>query len=129
MRILRVVMTAIVQKYRMPPRPVAIGGSMAQRGPGHPGLELAEPGSRVAEESGRQRVVDSSLSLRERVGVRAASAISGPQQPHTAAMASKLQSEEGKAANRKRKWIDEPPNGWIKNVLTLTPTLSQRERE
>jgi hypothetical protein len=37
--------------------------------------------------------------------------------PHTAAMAVKLQSEEGKAAYRKRKWIAEPPNGWIKNVL------------
>ena len=37
--------------------------------------------------------------------------------PHTAAMAAKLQSDEGKAAYRKRKWIAEPPNGWIKNVL------------
>jgi transposase len=37
--------------------------------------------------------------------------------PHTAAMAAKLQTDEGKAAYRKRKWIAEPPNGWIKNVL------------
>ena len=37
--------------------------------------------------------------------------------PHTAAMAAKLQSDEGKAAYRKRKWIAEQPNGWIKNVL------------
>ena len=37
--------------------------------------------------------------------------------PHTAAMAAKLQSKEGKAAYRKRKWIAEPPHGWIKNVL------------
>ena len=37
--------------------------------------------------------------------------------PHTAAMAAKLQTEEGKAAYRRRKWIAEPPNGWIKNVL------------
>jgi transposase len=37
--------------------------------------------------------------------------------PHTAAMATKLQAEEGKAAYRRRKWIAEPPNGWIKNVL------------
>jgi transposase len=37
--------------------------------------------------------------------------------PRTAAMASKLQSESGKAAYRKRKWIVEPPNGWIKQVL------------
>ena len=37
--------------------------------------------------------------------------------PHTALMAAKLQSEHGKAAYRKRKWIAEPPNGWVKNVL------------
>ena len=37
--------------------------------------------------------------------------------PHTALMAQKLQSEHGKAAYRKRKWIAEPPNGWVKNVL------------
>ena len=37
--------------------------------------------------------------------------------PHTAAMAAKLQTEAGKAAYRKRKWIAEPPNGWIKSVL------------
>ncbi len=36
---------------------------------------------------------------------------------HTAAMAAKLQTDEGKAAYRRRKWIAEPPNGWIKNVL------------
>jgi transposase len=37
--------------------------------------------------------------------------------PHTAAMAAKLQTDKGKAAYRRRKWIAEPPNGWIKNVL------------
>lgn len=37
--------------------------------------------------------------------------------PHTAAMTAKLQTDEGKAAYRRRKWIAEPPNGWIKNVL------------
>ena len=37
--------------------------------------------------------------------------------PHTAAMAAKLQTEEGKMAYRRRKWIAEPPNGWIKSVL------------
>lgn len=34
-----------------------------------------------------------------------------------AAMAAKLKTPEGQAAYRKRKWIAEPPNGWIKNVL------------
>jgi transposase len=37
--------------------------------------------------------------------------------PRTAEMAAKLQSDEGQAAYRKRKWIAEPPNGWAKNVL------------
>ena len=32
-------------------------------------------------------------------------------------MAAKLRSPEGQAAYRKRKWIAEPPNGWIKSVL------------
>ena len=32
-------------------------------------------------------------------------------------MAAKLQTDEGKADYRRRKWIAEPPNGWIKSVL------------
>ena len=37
--------------------------------------------------------------------------------PHTVAMAAKFETGQGKADYRKRKWIAEPPNGWIKNVL------------
>jgi hypothetical protein len=37
--------------------------------------------------------------------------------PHTAAMAAKLQTDPGREACRKCKWIAEPPNGWIKSVL------------
>jgi transposase len=37
--------------------------------------------------------------------------------PRTAEMAAKLQTVQGKAAYRRRKWIAEPPNGWIKSVL------------
>ncbi|MCW5235877.1 hypothetical protein D5047_19180 [Verminephrobacter eiseniae] len=37
--------------------------------------------------------------------------------PHTAVMAAKLQSLEGRAKYRRRKAIVEPPNGWIKHVL------------
>lgn len=37
--------------------------------------------------------------------------------PCTAAMAAKLRTAPGRAAYRKRKWIAEPPNGWIKSVL------------
>jgi transposase len=37
--------------------------------------------------------------------------------PRTVAMAAKFETERGKLNYRKRKWIAEPPNGWIKNVL------------
>ena len=37
--------------------------------------------------------------------------------PHTVAMAAKFETEQGKIDYRKRKWIAEPPNGWIKSVL------------
>lgn len=37
--------------------------------------------------------------------------------PYTVAMAAKFDTEQGKADYRKRKWIAEPPNGWIKSVL------------
>jgi transposase len=37
--------------------------------------------------------------------------------PHTVAMAARFETERGKADYRKRKWIAEPPNGWIKSVL------------
>lgn len=48
---------------------------------------------------------------------KVAAQIDAGQYPHTAAMLQKLQSEEGQHAYRKRKWIVEPPNGWIKAVL------------
>ena len=37
--------------------------------------------------------------------------------PHTAAMAAKLQSKQGRDKYRRRKAIVEPPNAWIKKVL------------
>ena len=37
--------------------------------------------------------------------------------PHTVAMAAKFETEQAKIDYRKRKWIAEPPNGWIKNIL------------
>lgn len=43
--------------------------------------------------------------------------IDAQKNPRTAAMAAKLQTKQRKAAFRKRKWIAEPPNGWIKSVL------------
>lgn len=44
-------------------------------------------------------------------------AIDADQLPHTAAMAAKLQTAEGRAKYRRRKVIVEPPNGWLKQVL------------
>ncbi len=43
--------------------------------------------------------------------------IDAEQYPHTAAMDAKLKTPQGRAAYRKRKWIVEAPNGWIKSVL------------
>jgi transposase len=37
--------------------------------------------------------------------------------PRTAAMAEKMKTEPARTAYRRRKWLAEPPNGWIKNVL------------
>ncbi len=52
-----------------------------------------------------------------REGRQQANPIDAERYPHTLAMHAKLQTEEGQAAYRKRKWIAEPPNGWIKSVL------------
>lgn len=44
-------------------------------------------------------------------------AINGANLPYTAAMAAKMRTEPATSAYRRRKWLAEPPNGWIKNVL------------
>ena len=44
-------------------------------------------------------------------------AVDAERMPHTAAMANKLLTEAARTAYAKRKWIAEPPNGWIKSVL------------
>jgi hypothetical protein len=48
---------------------------------------------------------------------RQAMSIDSEQYPHTAVMEAKLRTPRGQAAYRKRKWILEAPNGWIKSVL------------
>ena len=40
-----------------------------------------------------------------------------PRQRIEAGLHQRQQTDEGKAAYRRRKWIAEPPNGWIKSVL------------
>ena len=37
--------------------------------------------------------------------------------PLSAAMAAKMRTPKAREAYRRRKWLAEPPNGWIKNVL------------
>jgi transposase len=44
-------------------------------------------------------------------------AINAANLPRTAAMAEKMKTETARTAYRRRKWLAEPPNGWIKNVL------------
>jgi transposase len=44
-------------------------------------------------------------------------AISEATLPLTAAMVAKMKTPQARDAYRRRKWLAEPPNGWIKNVL------------
>ena len=44
-------------------------------------------------------------------------AVDAQRYPYTLQMQAKLQTAQGKADYKKRKWLAEPPNGWIKNVL------------
>ena len=46
--------------------------------------------------------------------------------PHTVAMAAKFETAQGKADYRKRKWIAEPPNGWIKEYSGVSPIQHAR---
>jgi transposase len=64
---------------------------------------LAEGGTEVIVSLGREG--------------KAVAKLDNDRSPHTAAMAAKLQTEPARAAYRKRKWLSEPPHGWIKNVL------------
>ena len=82
-----------------------------------PGQTLADAGYRSEDNfkslagSGTELVV-----AMGREGKRCAE-VDALKNPHTAAMAAKLQTDAGKVAYRRRKWIAEPPNGWIKSVL------------
>ena len=43
--------------------------------------------------------------------------IDAARRPLTAAMAQKFEQTQTQQAYRRRKWLSEPPNGWVKNVL------------
>jgi transposase len=79
-----------------------------------PELGLADAGYR-SEDNLKSAPIELVVAL-GREG-KAHAEINAERNPHTAAMAEKLKTDEGRAACRKRKWIAEPPNGWIKNVL------------
>jgi transposase len=82
-----------------------------------PEQALADAGYR--SEKNFEHLADSPTALvvaMGREGKRCAE-VDAQTHPHTAAMAAKLQTEDGRCAYRRRKSIAEPPNGWIKSVL------------
>jgi hypothetical protein len=88
----------------------AVGDSLGEL----PELALADAGYR-SEDNLKNAPIEVVVAL-GREG-KAHAEVDAQEYPHTAAMAAKLQTEQGRANYRKRKWIAEPPNGWIKNVL------------
>jgi hypothetical protein len=82
-----------------------------------PTQALADAGYR--SEKNFEALADSPIELVVALGREGkhCAVIDAQTHPHTAAMAEKLQTPQGKAAYRRRKWLAEPPNGWIKSVL------------
>ena len=81
---------------------------------------LADAGYRCEEEMAKlakQRPETELVIALGREGRQQAKSIDTQRYPHTVAMQAKFQTIKGKADYRKRKWLAEPPNGWIKNVL------------
>lgn len=81
---------------------------------------LADAGYRSEEEIAKLATSKPDIELviaLGREGRQQAKPIDAGRYPHTVAMQAKFQTDKGKADYRKRKWIAEPPNGWIKNVL------------
>ena len=85
-----------------------------------PGQVLADAGYRseavMAELAQTQPTTELVIAL-GREGKVLAKPRDASRYPHTVTMAAKFETERGKLDYRKRKWIAEPPNGWIKNVL------------
>ena len=84
-----------------------------------PEQALADAGYR--SEKNFEDLADSSTVLVVAMGRegKQSAVIDTKKNPHMAAMAAKMQTDEGRAAYRRRKLIAEPPNGWIKSVLGL----------
>lgn len=86
----------------------------------NPEQALADAGYRSEEEMAKLAKAYPQTELviaLGREGREQAKPIDADRYPHTLAMQAKFQTDKGKADYRKRKWIAEPPNGWIKNVL------------
>lgn len=83
----------------------------------HPKQVLADTGYRG--ESVFEQLVDCGTDVIVSLGREGKKLVRFDRQtsPLTAQMADKLQTGQAKQAYRRRKWIAEPPNGWIKNVL------------
>jgi transposase len=82
-----------------------------------PGQVLADAGFR--SEAVFEQLKDSPVELIVALGREGKEqlVIDVAKYPHTAAMAARLQTDQARAAYRRRKWLSEPPNGWVKNVL------------
>lgn len=96
--------------------PVLLAAVQANVG-AEPAQVLADAGYR--SEAVFEQLADGRTELIVALGRegKAALAIDAQTHPRTAAMAARLASAEGQRAYRKRKWIAEPPHGWVKNVL------------
>jgi transposase len=82
----------------------------------YPAQTLADAGYRseaVFEELGKRTDLIVALGREGKKHVE----INADRLPLTAAMAEKMKTEPARTAYRRRKWLAEPPNGWIKNVL------------
>ena len=83
----------------------------------------AYPGQTLADAGYRSEAVFAALAGRTDLVVaigregKEHRAINEVSLPLTAAMAQKMKTLEARDAYRRRKWLAEPPNGWIKNVL------------
>ena len=98
---------------RLPVLLAAVRANLGQ----HADQVLADAGFR--SETVFEQLKDSPSELIVALGRegKQAVAIDTEQYPHPAAMQAKLKTPQGQAAYRKRKWIVEAPNGWMKSVL------------
>jgi transposase len=81
---------------------------------------IADAGYRsekVMEQLAKDRPSTELVIALGREGKKLASSVDAHKYPYTAQMAAKLQTAQGQQDYRRRKYLAEPPNGWIKAVL------------